>query len=48
MAVTDPAGLSDPLFLALTACVMDREVPEAGDRFPLIYYIDRVRVYEWI
>lgn len=34
-----------PLFLALTACVMDRVPPQAGDQFPQLYYIDSVKVF---
>ena len=39
---------TDPLFLALTACVMQRTPPVAADNFPLEYKIDRVKVYEWV
>ena len=45
-----PGALSDftdPLFLALTACVMERTPPTSHDDFPLEYLIDWVRVYEW-
>ena len=41
------AGLTDALFLALTACVMDRVPPTVSDTFPLVYDIDWVRVYAW-
>ena len=41
------AGLTDDLFLALTACVMDRVPPTPEDEFPLEYDIDWVRVYAW-
>ena len=40
-------AFTDPLFLALTACVMNR-VPVGGDDlFPLEYLIDYVRVYKF-
>ena len=45
-----PAALvafTDPLFLALTACVMERVPPTQLDLFPLEYLVDWVRVYEW-
>eukprot|EP00937_MAST-01D_sp_MAST-1D-sp2_P006970 g6970.t1 len=42
------AAFTDPLFLALTSCVMTRAPPTAVDVFPLEYFIDSVRVYEWI
>ena len=41
-------SFTDPLFLALTACVMQRMPPTPTDRFPLEYLIDWVRVYEWV
>ena len=41
------AAFTDPLFLALTACVMDRVPPTEADVFPLEYLVDWVRVYEW-
>ena len=41
------AGLTDDLFLALTACVMERVPPSSENVFPLVYDIDWVRVYEW-
>ena len=44
----DSGGFTDPLFLALTACVMDRVPPTSEDVFPLYYDIDWVRVYEWV
>jgi beta-glucanase (GH16 family) len=47
---TEPWALrafTDPLFLALTACVMDREPPSPDDEFPQEYMIDWVKVYEW-
>ena len=34
------AHFTDPLFLALTACVMDRVPPGPADVFPLKYYVD--------
>jgi hypothetical protein len=43
-------GFSDPLFLALTACVMNRVpvLPAGGaDVLPQEYLIDWVRVYEF-
>lgn len=49
---TQPAAVgtfTDPLFLALTACVMNR-VPvlaDGGDVFPLEYLIDYVKVYKF-
>ena len=42
------ATFTDPLFLALTSCVMDRVPPTASDKFPLEYLVDWVRVYEWV
>ena len=39
---------TDPLFLALTACVMNRAPVMKGDAFPLEYWVDYVKVYEWI
>jgi hypothetical protein len=50
-AGTDPAAIAaftDPLFLALTACVMDRVPPLVTDVFPLEYLVDSVKVYEWV
>ena len=41
-------GFTDPLFFALTACVMDRVPPTAENSFPLYYLIDWIRVYEWV
>ena len=41
------AAFTDPLFLALTACVMQRLPPTGLDVFPLEYLVDWVRVYEW-
>ncbi len=41
------AFFTDPLFLALTACVMDRVPPTAQDVFPLEYMIDWVKIYQW-
>jgi beta-glucanase (GH16 family) len=42
---TDKTWYTDPLFLALTACVMDRVPPNQDDTFPLYYLVDWVRVY---
>jgi hypothetical protein len=42
------AAFTDPLFLALTACVMQRTLPAPSDPFPLEYVVDWVRVYEWV
>ena len=39
------AAFTDPLFLALTACVMDRTPPTPSDVFPMEYWIDWGRVY---
>jgi beta-glucanase (GH16 family) len=36
---------TDPLFLALTACVMNRVPADNADVFPLEYVIDYVKVY---
>ena len=36
---------TDPLFLALTACVMNRVPADNADVFPLEYLIDYVKVY---
>lgn len=41
------AAFTEPLFLALTACVMDRVPIIALDALPLHYFIDSVRYYEW-
>ena len=41
------AGFTDPLFLALTACVMGRVPVIAADVLPLEYLIDYVKVYEF-
>ena len=41
------SSFTDPLFLALTACVMQRTPPTPADSFPLEYLVDWVRVYEW-
>ena len=38
---------TDPLFLALTACVMGRVPVRKDDVFPLEYLIDYVRVYKF-
>ena len=42
-------AFTDPLFLALTACVMNRVPVLAGgdDVFPLEYLIDYVKVYKF-
>ena len=37
---------TDPLFLAITACVMNRLPPGSGDALPLEYFIDSVEVWE--
>jgi beta-glucanase (GH16 family) len=42
------ASFTDPLFLALTACVMERIPPTAIDKFPLEYLVDWVKVYAWV
>jgi hypothetical protein len=42
------ATFTDPQFLALTACVMNRAPVMKGDAFPLEYWVDYVKVYEWI
>ena len=42
------ATFTDPLFLALTACVMQRIPPTRLDTLPLEYRIDYVKVYEWV
>ena len=46
-AASTIAAFTDPLFLALTACVMDRVFTSPRDVFPLEYLVDWVRVYEW-
>ena len=38
---------TDPLFLALTACVMNRVPVVSDDAFPLEYLIDYVKVYKF-
>lgn len=40
-------AFTDPLFLALTACVMNRVPVNGSDAFPREYQVDRVAVYEW-
>jgi beta-glucanase (GH16 family) len=40
-------AFTDPLFIALTACVMNRVPVESGDVLPLEYLIDYVKVYEF-
>ena len=40
-------AFTDPLFLALTACVMGRVPVRPGDVFPLEYLIDYVKVYKF-
>jgi hypothetical protein len=42
------ASFTDPLFVALTACVMDRLPPTHLDTFPLEYLVDWVKVYDWV
>jgi beta-glucanase (GH16 family) len=42
------ARFTDPLFLALTACVMERVPPIAQDVLPQQYLVDYVKVYEWL
>ena len=39
---------TDPLFLALTACVMERVPVIGADVLPQRYLVDYVKVYEWI
>ena len=41
------AAFTDKLFLALTACVMERVPVGSTDRFPQEYLIDWVKVYEY-
>eukprot|EP00040_Diaphanoeca_grandis_P026013 m.144998 g.144998 ORF g.144998 m.144998 type:complete len:383 (+) comp30406_c0_seq2:237-1385(+) len=42
------AAFTNPLFLALTACVMDNVPPLKTDSLPLEYIVDWVKIYEWI
>lgn len=42
------SSYTDPLFLALTACVMQRLPPNPADTFPLEFLVDWVRVFEWM
>ena len=44
---TAVAAFTDPLFLALTACVMDRVPVMSKDVLPLQYEVDWVKVYAW-
>lgn len=39
------ASLNNPLFLALTACVMNRVPVQPGDVFPQLYFIDYVKIW---
>eukprot|EP00038_Savillea_parva_P013279 m.7803 g.7803 ORF g.7803 m.7803 type:complete len:430 (-) comp2480_c0_seq1:186-1475(-) len=39
---------TDPLFVAMTACVMDDVPLLPTDQFPLYYYVDWLRVYQWV
>lgn len=41
------ALFSDDLFFALTACVMDRVPPTAGDALPQHYLIDWVKIWQF-
>lgn len=45
---TTAGFFTDPLFMAFTACVMDRVLPTDADTFPQEYLIDWVRVYQWV
>ena len=48
-APADPIyAFTDPLALALTACVMDRVPLDGKDVLPMRYIVDYVKVYEWI
>ena len=40
-------ALNQPMFLWLTACVMNRVLPTAQNVFPLEYLVDYVKVWEW-
>jgi len=42
------SAFTDPLFLALTACVMERTPPTPADVLPQEYYVDWVRIWEWV
>jgi hypothetical protein len=44
---TAVAAFTDPLFFALTACVMDRVPVTAKDVLPLRYEVDWVKVFTW-
>lgn len=39
---------TDNLFIALTACVMERVPVTLNDTFPQKYYVDWVKIYEWV
>lgn len=48
---TDPMAVelfTDPLFIALTSCVMERVPPGLADVLPQQYLVDYVTVYEYI
>ena len=42
------AAFTDPLYLALTACVMNREPVLKVDVLPQQYLVDFVKYYEWV
>eukprot|EP00039_Didymoeca_costata_P012550 m.181046 g.181046 ORF g.181046 m.181046 type:complete len:387 (-) comp15511_c0_seq4:81-1241(-) len=42
------ATFTDKMFYALTACIMKKVPVEKGDVFPMYYYVDWVKFYEFV